>query len=45
MNTFPAKAKEIYRVPIKMTDWQIEVYTSKTSSLDNASIAKNLSGR
>jgi hypothetical protein len=44
-NTFPANAKEIYREPIKDSDWQVEVYTSKTSSLDDAAIAKNLSGR
>ncbi len=44
-NTFPAKAKEIYREPITNSDWQVEVYTSKTSSLDDTALAKSLSGR
>jgi len=43
-DTFPAMAQKIYQMPIKSSDWQIEVYTSKPSSLDDAALVKCLSG-
>jgi hypothetical protein len=43
-STFPTSAHKIYEELIKDSDWQIEVYTSKTSSVEDVVLSRRLSG-